>query len=143
MAFKKFDKKLHEEFDKQGKRVVKNFLVKLGEGYEVKENKDRYGVDLVIYKNGEKIAYAEVEVRASWSGPDFPYEDLNIPYRKKKLLINDKKTEFYSINKELTHMFRCTARTILESKVAIISNKYAKNEPFFKVKLEDLEKIVL
>lgn len=139
MGYKKFSKKLHEKFDSAGKQAVKKFLTSLKKGYEVKENENKYGVDLVVYKNGKKVAYAEVEVRPAWKGAKFPYEDLNIPFRKQKLLRNDLKTMFFSINNELTHMLWCNAETILSSKVATVSNKYVKNEKFFKVELADLK----
>lgn len=139
MGYKKFSKKLHEKFDNAGKQAVKKFLTSLKKGYEVKENEDKYGVDLVVYKDGEKVAYAEVEVRPAWKGAKFPYEDLNIPFRKKKLLCNELKTMFFSINNELTHMLWCNAKTILKSKTAFVTNKYVKNEKFFKVDLKDLK----
>jgi hypothetical protein len=137
MAYKKFSKALHDEFDDAGRQVVKKFLAK--KGYEVKDNENKYAVDLVVFKNNKKVAYAEVEIRPAWKGSKFPYEDLNIPYRKKKLLNNTMKTLFFSINNEKTHMFWCDAKTILASKTAFLSNKYVKNEKFFKVQLQDLK----
>lgn len=137
MGYKQFDKKLHAEFDSSGKNAVMKFL--LSKGYEAKENQNRYGVDLVIFKDGSKFAYAEVEVRPAWKGAKFPFEDLNIPYRKKKLFHNDLRTLFFSINNELTHMLWCDAKTILESKTAFVTNKYVRNEKFFKVDLKNLK----
>ena len=137
MAYKRFDQELHNKFDKSGRQVVKEFLSK--QGIKAEDNEDKYGVDLVLYKNGEKQGYAEVEVRPAWKGAKFPYEDLNIPYRKKKLFSNDLKTVFFSINNEMTHLFWCDAETVLNAKVAVISNKYVKNEKFYKVQLEDLK----
>lgn len=139
MSYKKFDKKLFDKYDDDGRRVVKDFVSKMNKGYEARDNEDKYGADLIVYQHGKKVAYAEVEVRPAWKGPKFPFEDLNIPYRKKKLFHNDVKTVFFSINSDLTHMFWCNANTILSSRVATVNNKYVKNEKFFKVQLSDLK----
>ena len=106
---KKFDKNLHEQYDKFGKDKVielfeKNYKIKLV------ENEDIYGVDLVAYKNNKKLGYVEVEVRNSWKTDLFPFETLNVPERKRKLLINNMKTYFISVNKNGSMAFICTAK---------------------------------
>ena len=141
MGYKKFDKNLHAKFDKAGRGAVKKWLTQ--QGYEVEDNENRYVVDLIIKRNGDIVGYAEVEVREVWKGEKFPYEDLNIPYRKRKLFQNDLKTLFFSVNCDLTHMLWCDAKTILNCRTQILSNKYARNETFFKVELNKLKYVTL
>ncbi len=84
MATKRFDKELHDTYDKFGRDVVKDYVSSFW-GMEARDNPDRYGIDLHLYKDDLLIGYAEVEVRLSWKTVEFPYEDLNVPNRKKKL----------------------------------------------------------
>jgi len=136
MATKRYDQKLHDKYDGPGREAVKKFLSK--KGIKAEDNEDKFGVDLILYKDGEKKGYAEVEVRPIWKGPNFPFSDLNVPCRKEKYLSNDKKTLFFSVNNEKTHLFWCDAEKVLESRRAIVDNKYVKNEEFYKVELKDL-----
>ena len=140
---KKFDKNLHEQYDKFGKDKV---IALFDKHYKIKlvENEDIYGVDLVAYKDNKKIGYVEVEVRNSWKTDLFPFETLNVPERKRKLLINNMKTYFISVNKNGSMAFICTAKRVLASDLQESKNKYvASGEKFFKVDLKDMVLIKL
>jgi hypothetical protein len=140
---KKFDKNLHEQYDKFGKDKVIELFEK---HYKIKlvENEDIYGVDLVAYKDNKKIGYVEVEVRNSWKTDLFPFETLNVPERKRKLLINNMKTYFISVNKNGSMAFICTAKRVLASDLRESKNKYVESgEKFFKVDLKDMVLIKL
>lgn len=139
---KPFDKQLFEENDCNGRDVVKRFVQTIG--YEAKDHPNRYGVDLDIFKGGEHVGYAEVEVRHNWNGLKFPFSDLNIPFRKKKLFEKDKPVLFFSVNEPLSALFWCPVEVILKSPTTVVKNKYVpEGEMFFKVALKDLQYVVL
>lgn len=142
MQNKRFDKELFDKYDQMGRDIVKSFVGQWGMLAE--DNPDRYGVDLLLYAEGKLVACAEVEVRNSWKTVEFPYEDLNVPHRKKKLLENEVDTFFFSINSEGTALFFCKAEDVLSSEVKESRNKYVyKGEHFYKVSLDKLTHVVL
>lgn len=52
----------------------------------VEENSNKYGVDLVLKKNGSIVGYAECEQSYSWKGGNYKYSDTRIPKRKFKYM---------------------------------------------------------
>lgn len=143
MQRKRFDKELHDIYDKLGRDTVKSFVSSFWDMQAI-DNPDRYGIDLHLYKEDVLIGYAEVEVRLAWKTIEFPYEDLNVPERKRKLLVQELPTTFFSINKDATALFHCDAAEVLASEVKECYNKYvAKGEHFFKVPLDKLTHVVL
>jgi hypothetical protein len=143
MATKRFDKDLHDTYDKFGRDIVKSFVSSTW-NMEARDNPNRYGVDLHLYVNDELVGFAEVEVRLSWKTLEFPYEDLNVPERKRKLLNQELPTYFFSINKDGTALFHCEAKHVLESDVKESRNKYVfQGEHFFKVPLDKLSYVTL
>ena len=141
MKTKQFDQSLHDRYDDPGRQVVKSyFSSKLK--ITAKDNPNLYGVDLLLYKNETLVGYAEVEVRNNWTTDAFPYDTLNVPYRKKKLLENDLPTFFFSVNSIKTRMFCCKAEDILECEIKENPNKYVKSdEYFYKVPVNRLKTI--
>lgn len=140
---KRFDKELHDTYDKLGRDTVKSFVSSFWSMQAV-DNPNRYGVDLHLYNNDILVGFAEVEVRLSWKTLEFPYEDLNVPERKRKLLEQELPTYFFSINKDATALFHCEAKDVLSCEVKEVANKYVyKGEQFFKVPLDRLKYVVL
>lgn len=138
-----FDKELHDTYDTMGRDIVKNFVSSFWSMKAVDNPKVR-GVDLHLYDGDKLVAYAEVEVRPSWKTLEFPYEDLNVPERKRKLLEQGLPTYFFSINKDGTALFHCEAKDVLSCEVKEVANKYVyKGEQFFKVPLDRLNYVVL
>jgi hypothetical protein len=144
MATKRFDKELHDIYDKMGRDIVKDF-VSLNWGMEARCNPKVRGIDLLLYtRDGVLAGYAEVEVRLSWKTLEFPYADLNVPERKRKLLNQDLPTFFFSINKDGTALFHCGSDVVLKSKVEEVRNKHVfRDEQFFKVPLDKLNYVIL
>lgn len=138
---KEFDSDLHDKYDGIGKSlVISYFRNKLK--IDARENSNEYGVDVVLYRNDKPIGFAEVEVRNSWYSDAFPYDTLNIPCRKEKLLKNELPTYFFSINKLMTKMFCCTAEEVLRSEIRENKNKYVREKEFFyKVPVKNLKLI--
>ena len=132
---KRFNKKLWEENDTKGKEFATFILKKIyGDNIKIEEGTE-YGVDLKLF-NGDNILIktAEVEVRRNWSNDSkFPFDTLNIPYRKKKFFTNNI-CEYVSINRLFTRCLLIKEKDILNSPIEENKNKYVKNgERFFKV----------
>ena len=140
---KEFDRDLHNQYDSIGKSVVISYFrnkLKI----DARENSNEYGIDVVLYRDNQPIGFAEVEVRNSWYSDEFPYDTLNVPCRKEKLLKNDLPTYFFSINKIMTKMFCCPAEEVLRSEVMENRNKYVRDKEFFyKVPVKNLKLISL
>jgi hypothetical protein len=84
---KRFDPSLYREND-PAKLEVLGYLQTAEHPYwEV--NPDRYGPDLRVVWDDERVEYAEIEVKQHWQskhGANFPYQTLQIPSRKEKWL---------------------------------------------------------
>ena len=50
------------------------------------ENSNKYGVDLILKKDGKTVGYAECEQSYSWISGVYKYEDTRIPKRKFKYM---------------------------------------------------------
>lgn len=140
---KPFSKELHKKYDTKGKRAIKKYFEK-NYGVIVKTNPDKYGVDLIMYLDNEVVGLIEVEVRASWASDTFPFETLNVPLRKKKLLINPFPTFFASVNANSTRAFICQAQRVLESPLIENPNKYvAEGEMFYSIPIGNITLVSL
>ena len=141
---KAFSRSLYNQHDHAGKQFVAKVLRKKhGKDLEIMGDSG-FGVDLKLYKNGEKIGTAEVEVRNNWRDNNpFPFDTVNIPYRKKKFF-TDGSCVYFSVNKNLTRCLIITEKVILESPIKENHNKYVANgEKFFKVPVEKCEDFIL
>lgn len=136
---KPFDSDLYTENDSKGKYAVSEYLRKLG--YEVKEG-DKYGVDLLCYKDNELAGYVEVEVRHNWQ-TSFNFSTLHIPYRKHKFFNQNKTTLLFATNKNATQALWVRDTDILISPVENKPNKYMESEMFFVVPLSYCTKVYL
>ena len=107
-------------------------------GYDVKDNPDTYGPDLIVDTGTERF-YGEVEIKRVWSGKDFAYDTLQIPGRKKKFIGLDMPTRFIVFNAEQSHGFLCTCVQLAASPVVEVANKYVySGEMFYQVPISKL-----
>lgn len=130
--YKPFSASLHKKNDPKSRRVVKEYLQK--KDIDLEDNPDKYGVDLISKDGTVKV---EVEHRLSWQGPEFPFNEINVPERKGKFF-GDKEVSYAILNKEYTHIGiipnkklrkYLTAENLKEN-----PNKYVKaGELFYKV----------
>jgi hypothetical protein len=95
-SYKPFDKSLSDRYDKPGRDFIKA-AAKLKWNVEARDH-ELYKVDLICYRDGEHIGYAEVEVREPY-GYKFPYETVHVPSRKDKLMDNGLPTVYFVVNK--------------------------------------------
>jgi hypothetical protein len=140
-AKKRFCKDLHETNDTLARAAGKKYWSSIG--YEVQDNPDQYGADLIVNTGREEI-YSEVEIKRVWSGPTFQYDTLQIPARKKKFTELDKPCVFIVFNNEQTHAFACHSDTLKESPMVEVPNKYVySGEMFYQVPITKLKHIVM
>ena len=131
---KRFNKKLWKENDKKGKEFATSILKKIyGNNIKIVEGTE-YGVDLKLFEDDILIKTAEVEVRHSWGNDSkFPFNTVNIPYRKKKFFTNNI-CEYISINRLFTRCLLIKEKDISSSPIEENKNKYVKSgEKFFKI----------
>ena len=131
---KRFNKKLWKENDKKGKEFATSILKKIyGNNIKIVEGVE-YGVDLKLFEDDTLIKTAEVEVRHSWGNDSkFPFNTVNIPYRKKKFFTNNI-CEYISINRLFTRCLLIKEKDISSSPIEENKNKYVKRgEKFFKI----------
>lgn len=91
---------------------------------KIKENPDKYGIDLLVLDNitEEVIGYIEVEQSYKWGREVYPYKTIRLPERKEKWLIaknlphGDKQVLFVMVNNDFT-------------KAALYTDKIAKSAP--------------
>lgn len=127
---KRFDKTLHASNDAAAKNAVIEWLE--ADDWDVAENPDVYGVDLIAERDGRRI-WVEVEIKRGWTG-DFPFRSLHIPKRKEKFIRPG--VLFMVLDFTLTQAYVVTAETL--SRCSLIEkNTSLTSEPdqFFEVPL--------
>lgn len=131
MVKKRFDKELYEQNDAMAKALVALILPK---NLELKNNENRYGVDLLAYKSNKLIFYIEPEIKRVWNDEKFKYEDLQIPQRKNKFCDLENPTLFIIFNK-LGNRYLCVwSNDLINCPLKEVPNKYVyKGELFYKV----------
>lgn len=105
---KPFSKELFERYDSAAREIIKEWLS--DEGWAVRDNPDKYGIDLIAEKDGTEWM-VEVEVRTSWNG-NFPFKTLNLPTRKAKfktpqtifIVVSNDFEHFYAVRGEVLDM---------------------------------------
>jgi hypothetical protein len=101
-AYKAFNKSLSDKYDSPGRAFVKT-AAKLKWNVEAQDY-DKYKVDLICYRDGRHIGYAEVEVREPYGQGDFPFKTVHVPARKDKLLNNGLPTVYFVVNRLFTKL---------------------------------------
>lgn len=137
MITKVFDQSLHDQYDIPSRNFVIKFYDELG--IQAVDNFDKHGVDLILYKNGIKIGYAEVECCAGWTGATFPYKNYHVPQRKAKFFMLELPTEFFAVSNTFTRALHIDGEKILSYPLSIIPNSNVlSGEKFFEVDLKSM-----
>lgn len=135
MATKAFSKKLHEQNDEKARQIAKDFFTK--QGFLVQDNPNKYGVDLIAYKDGELKFYIECEIKRVWKEDKFPYGSVQFPERKWKFCNLDRPTAFFMLNNKCNHAVLVTGQDLVKSPLRAVPNIYMqKDENFFQVPLD-------
>jgi hypothetical protein len=145
MITKRFSRSLYLKHDESAKESAD----RMKDYFDVEEFTDgdnRYKVDRKGYKNGEHTCNVEVEVKMIWKNgmSDFPYDEINLPGRKKKYLELDKPTSFVIFSKDMQGAVVFTDEVVRKCKLAEVKNKYCPSgEMFFKIPLAKATHLVL
>lgn len=115
-------------------------------GYHGIDDKENYNADIRCMKDNE-LSQFELEVKNGWKGSHYPFPDVRIPYRKKRLIDKWIKEGSKGTLTFIVFNFDCSwgwfaeADVVKNSEIVRINNKYKSNEPFFKINLEDAKKV--
>jgi hypothetical protein len=134
---KKFDKKLFDANDPKARELAIKFFKK-SQGFAAKPNPDKYGVDLLLFKEDKHVAFAECEIKRVWKGKDFPYGSVQFPERKAKYVYqNNLPVVFIMFNADCNRALLVNGQDLLKSKLVQVPNVYVKSEEcFFQVPLD-------
>lgn len=129
---KKFDRTLHKEHDKKARMRTMEFMqIK---GYEVWENPNEYGQDLIAEGSKGKF-FVECEVKTVWRGDTFPFDSLQLPERKSKFFT--KPTLFFIWNNELSCAMMFKSDHVKDLHPVEVPNKYVSSgELFYQIPLD-------
>ena len=106
---KQFSEALHGKHDKPARvRTMEYMQIK---GYEIWENPNTYGQDLIAEGSKGKF-YVECEVKTVWVQTSFPIDTVQLPERKRKFFASP--TLFFMWNKHLL-MLLCLSLKILKT----------------------------
>ena len=131
---KKFEQAHHDKFDDPARDTAKSWWASLG--WDIKDNPDKYGVDLIAEKEGKRV-YVEVEVKRVWHGAEFTYDTLHVPYRKTKFL--DKPTKFMIFNASRTHAAVIGRAAVRKAPVIEVPNRtIGRGEKFYNIPVSDV-----
>lgn len=121
MTYRKpFDKKLHDRLDTAARQKIKDILATTR--LTIKDNENRYGVDLIVSMDNKFVCNFETEVKEVWDGDKFPYSDIQLPARKMKFA---KDTYFIMFNKDLSHHLTIKGSDLASCETRSIVNKYS------------------
>ena len=136
---KYFDRDQFARHDAHAKEVARQFWINLG--YDCIENRDKYGVDLLVEDKGRKFG-SEVEVKTRWHGPEFDFPTLHIPFRKKKF--TKEKVIVFVLNNARSHAAVVGRNDVVKSPVVKVKNKMVPmGDYFFEIPLSDVQFINL
>ena len=124
---REFNQEAYDACDAAAREAVAKKL--RSHGYEVIDNGEDYKVDL---KTNDGWVH-ELEVRQIW-GEVFPYDTIHIPFRKFKVLRDNEKVYFWTLNKELTKAMVISGDKVKDH-VDLLAN--GNMERFFDVPVED------
>lgn len=143
LATKSFNKKLFEQNDPKARQIAIEYFAK--QGYDVRDNPNKYGVDLIAWKIHEhdpaneyicedcSIQFCiEVEIKRVWKGDEFPWLTVQFPERKAKYIYqSDKPVKFFMLNAQCNRAFIVDGAEILKSKLKMVPNMYMRDDEYF------------
>jgi hypothetical protein len=135
---KPFEQDLHDKYDAPAKEAVAKYMT--GLGCEVMPNPDKYGVDLLVIRNGKEIGVVEVEVR-QWS-PNCPFPTIHVPERKTKFFNGN--SLFFALTKDMQSAYWIESKDILKHPLKEVRNvKVTSGELFFDVPTTEFNFVTL
>ena len=130
MATKPFSEYLHKVYDEPARKAVAAWA-SMKWGLNVRDNPDRYGVDLICFRSNLPVGYIEVEVRQE--GFD-SFHSIHAGQRKEKLFRQDRPVLFFALTQDLQRAYYLKADLIKDCPLIEIHNRYVgKGEMFYDI----------
>jgi len=124
---KPFSQHLHDVYDNPGRKTVSDW-VQMKWGLQVKDNPNRYGVDLICCRSDVPVGLLEVEVRQE--GFD-RLGSIHVAQRKDKLFQEGLPTLFFAVTQDLSRAYWVKADLIANCPLIEVHNKYVSKGEFF------------
>ena len=125
---KLFDQELHDIYDAPARKAISDW-VQMKWGLVVKDNPNRYGVDLICFRSNAPVGALEVEVRQE--GFD-RLGSIHVAQRKDKLFQEGLPTLFFALTQDLSCAYWVKANLIANCPLIEVHNKYVnKGELFY------------
>lgn len=140
MSKKPFDPQLFEQTDAPARQAVSQYIAE--SGLYVRENPDKYGPDLILYKGFKPWAYVEVEVKLVWRADQdtFPWTTIHLPSRKTKFLNLGLPIEYFILRSDLRKAVILPDYVVAGSSQKEVSNVYvASGEVFCNVEVAECQ----
>jgi len=127
---KPFDVALHDKYDAPARKATSEW-VNMKWGLYVRDNPNRYGVDLICFRSGSPVGALEVEVRQL--GFD-SHRSIHVAQRKDKLFQEGLPTLFFALTQDLHRAYYLKADLIKDCPLVEVHNRYVgKGEMFYDV----------
>ena len=127
-TYKPFSQDLHDVYDAPARQAV-SIWMQMKKGYEVRENPNRYGVDLICFRSGSPVGALEVEVRQE--GFD-QFGSIHKAQRKDKLTLGNLPVLFFALTHDLHRAYWAKVSSLENCPLIEVPNKYvAKGELFY------------
>lgn len=137
----KFNQDSFDKYDELCRTWAKQLFKRYG--VVLQDNNDKYGIDLIAYRNNKIVGYVEVDIKLSWCDL-FTHLYLNVPVRKIKLLTMPLRSVLVTFNNNGSQCFICNDNVVLNSKIEEVKNKHVPNgEMFFKVSVNKIKLVTL
>jgi len=127
-SYKPFDQALSDQCDKPGREFIQK--VAKAKWNVVAQDYKKYKVDLICYRDGKHIGYAEVELRPHYVN-SFKYDTVHVPSRKDKLMDNGLPTVYFVVNKPLNKLMWVRTDKVVDCPLEEVPNKIIKRDEFF------------
>ena len=138
--YKPFDSKLFSKNDPVAKVIAIKYLSK--KFSNVRVNPDKFGADIIAESSNRGEFFVEVEIKQNWDKDIFPFETLNIPYRKRKFL-KHKEILFMVLAKDLKKALVTEGKSLKENYLNEVENKYvSKGELFYQIPIDQCKLII-
>jgi len=128
LAYKPFSQYLHDVYDGPARKAVSNWAA-MKWGVEVRDNPNKFGVDLIVFRSGVPVGGLEVEVRQE--GFD-RFGSIHLGQRKDKLTLEGLPTLFFALTHDLSRAYWAKVDLLKDCPLIEVHNKYvAKGEMFY------------
>lgn len=133
MQTKQFSAYHHAKYDLPAKQAIIQHFQKLG--WNIKENPDKLGIDLLATSPNGTNWEIEVEVKRKWQTATFKYATLHIAGRKQKFIKPN--AIHITINELFTHFVLVPNYVLANSKLITKNTIYTTEEEFIEISIND------